>query len=124
MLGRIDGVGAIFQLLSLSILICGHLDFKQKNTVSRDEEIDLPLTYKFPNHNRKCVVFWQTHCSARQSNCFNISNTSQAVYFLKAHDVSYQNSDKNTNTKTETNKVLKNTVTKTNTKINTKTTGV
>ena len=37
-------------------------------------------------------------------HCRQASGTPKIVYFLKAHDVSYPNSDENTNTKTETNK--------------------
>ena len=44
--------------------------------------------------------------------CRQASGTPQIVYFLKAHDVSYPNSDETTNTKTNT---------ETNTKTNTKT---
>ena len=35
-------------------------------------------------------------------HCRQASGTPQLVYFLKAHDVSYPNSDKNTNTNTNT----------------------
>ena len=35
-------------------------------------------------------------------HCRQASGTPQIVYFLKAHDVSYPNSDKNTNTNTNT----------------------
>ena len=44
-------------------------------------------------------------------HCRQASGTPQIVYFLKAHDVSYPNSDKNSNTATNT---------KTNTETNTK----
>ena len=47
-------------------------------------------------------------------HCRQASGTPQIVYFLKAHDVSYPNSDKNSNTETNTN-------TNTNTETNTKT---
>ena len=48
-------------------------------------------------------------------HCRQASGTPQIVYFLKAHDVSYPNSDKNSNTETNTN-----TNTETNTKTDTK----
>ena len=47
-------------------------------------------------------------------HCHQASGTPQIVYFLKAHDVSYPNSDTNSNTETNTN-------TNTNTETNTKT---
>ena len=43
-------------------------------------------------------------CAGRTKTDFKdqASGAPQTVYFLKAHDVSYPNSDKNTNTKTNT----------------------
>ena len=47
-------------------------------------------------------------------HCRQASGTPQIVYFLKAHDVSYPNSDKNSNTETNT-KTNTDTYTKTDT---------
>ena len=44
-------------------------------------------------------------------HCRQAPGTAQTVYFLKAHNVSYPNSDENTNTKTNT---VTNTKTETN----------
>ena len=38
-------------------------------------------------------------------HCRQTSGTPQTIYFLKAHDVSYLNSDKNTNTKVKTKNI-------------------
>ena len=74
---------------------------------------DLLQSLRFPSRPsvRPPATIFPEHIDELK-HCRQASGTPQIVYFLKAHDVSYPNSDKNTKTNTNT---------ETNTKTNTKT---